>query len=26
MSFGITRIYPGRVGNEYYLTKGHFSH
>lgn len=24
ISFGMTRIHPGRVGNEYYLTKGHF--
>jgi len=22
--FGITHIYPGKVGNEYYMTKGHF--
>lgn len=22
--FGITQIYPGKVGNEYYMTKGHF--
>ena len=22
--FGITRIYPGKVGNEYFMTKGHF--
>jgi glucose-6-phosphate isomerase len=24
MTFGITRINPGKVGNEYYMTKGHF--
>ncbi len=24
ISFGMTRIHPGQVGNEYYLTKGHF--
>jgi len=24
LSFGITRIYPGRVGREYHMTKGHF--
>ncbi|MFZ4581709.1 MAG: glucose-6-phosphate isomerase family protein [Paludibacter sp.] len=22
--FGITKIYPGKVGNEYFMTKGHF--
>ena len=22
--FGITRIYPGKVGDEYFMTKGHF--
>ena len=22
--FGITRLYPGKVGNEYFMTKGHF--
>ena len=22
--FGITRIMPGKVGNEYFMTKGHF--
>lgn len=22
--FGITHIYPGKVGSEYYMTKGHF--
>lgn len=22
--FGITRIFPGRVGDEYFMTKGHF--
>lgn len=22
--FGITKIYPGKVGQEYYMTKGHF--
>jgi glucose-6-phosphate isomerase, archaeal len=24
VSFGMTRIQPGQIGNEYYLTKGHF--
>jgi glucose-6-phosphate isomerase len=24
ISFGMTRIQPGQIGNEYYLTKGHF--
>lgn len=24
LAFGTTIIYPGRVGNEYYMTKGHF--
>ena len=24
MALGTTRIYPGTIGNEYYLTKGHF--
>ena len=24
ISFGMTRIHPGQVGNEYHLTKGHF--
>lgn len=23
-TFGVTRIYPGKVGDEYYMTKGHF--
>ncbi len=22
--FGITKIYPGKIGNEYYMTKGHY--
>ena len=22
--FGLTHLYPGRVGNEYFMTKGHF--
>jgi glucose-6-phosphate isomerase len=24
LSFGITRIYPGKVGREYHMTRGHF--
>ena len=24
LAFGITRLYPGTVGAEYYMTKGHF--
>jgi len=24
LTFGTTIVYPGKVGNEYYLTKGHF--
>ncbi len=24
LSFGITTIYPGSIGREYYMTKGHF--
>lgn len=24
LNFGITRIYPGKVGQEYFMTKGHF--
>lgn len=24
ISFGMTRIQPGQIGNEYFLTKGHF--
>lgn len=24
LNFGITHIYPGRVGSEYFMTKGHF--
>ena len=24
--YGKTRIYPGKVGDEYYMTKGHFHH
>jgi len=24
LTFGTTILYPGKVGNEYYLTKGHF--
>lgn len=24
MNFGVTIIYPGKVGNEYYLTRGHY--
>lgn len=24
LSFGMTRIYPGMVGNEYFFTRGHF--
>lgn len=24
LSFGITELMPGKVGNEYYMTKGHF--
>ena len=24
LNFGITYLYPGKVGNEYYMTKGHF--
>jgi glucose-6-phosphate isomerase len=24
LSFGITRIYPGKVGEEYYMTRGHY--
>jgi glucose-6-phosphate isomerase len=23
-TFGVTRIYPGKVGDEYFMTKGHF--
>ena len=24
MALGVTRIQPGKIGNEYYMTKGHF--
>lgn len=24
LSFGVSRIYPGKVGNEFYMTKGHY--
>lgn len=24
LAFGVTRIYPGTIGDEYYMTKGHF--
>lgn len=24
LTFGITRIYPGKVGSEYFMTRGHF--
>jgi glucose-6-phosphate isomerase len=24
LNFGVTVLYPGKVGNEYYLTKGHY--
>jgi len=24
LTFAITRIYPGKIGDEYYMTKGHF--
>lgn len=24
LSFGTTILYPGKIGNEYYMTKGHF--
>lgn len=24
INFGVTVLYPGKVGNEYYLTKGHY--
>lgn len=24
LRFGSTRLYPGKVGNEYFMTKGHF--
>jgi glucose-6-phosphate isomerase len=24
MSLGVTRIFPGKIGDEYYMTKGHF--
>ena len=24
LAFGITRLYPGKIGKEYYMTKGHF--
>ncbi|MEM2319342.1 MAG: glucose-6-phosphate isomerase [Candidatus Bathyarchaeia archaeon] len=24
MNFGVTVLYPGKVGNEYFLTKGHY--
>lgn len=24
LMFGTTRLYPGKVGNEYFMTKGHF--
>jgi glucose-6-phosphate isomerase, archaeal len=24
MALGVTTIYPGKIGNEYYMTKGHF--
>ncbi len=24
LMFGTTKLYPGKVGNEYYMTKGHF--
>lgn len=24
LAYGVTRVYPGQVGDEYYMTKGHF--
>lgn len=24
IAYGISRVYPGKIGNEYYMTKGHF--
>lgn len=24
LAFGISKVYPGKIGNEYYMTKGHF--
>lgn len=24
LSFGISKIYPGKIGNEFYMTKGHY--
>ena len=24
IAFGISRVFPGKIGSEYYMTKGHF--
>ncbi|MCC8197631.1 MAG: glucose-6-phosphate isomerase [Tannerellaceae bacterium] len=26
LNFGVTRLYPGKIGREYFMTKGHFHH